>query len=188
MGETLFLTFYILKMRNLPVCVVGLLVAGSAFAVAPSHPIEMDYPKSGKELEIAMAPGGGFALRLVRDATDGLRRRIDAAAAAGGGRVVVPAGTWVTKPLRLKSGVELHLEKGARLVASGDLGDYLEWTDVRHIAHPEALPRGRNASLILADEAHDIAITGEGTIDCNGAAFVREKTAKDVQMNLGESY
>ena len=100
-------------------------------------------------------------------------------AAAGGGRVVVPAGTWVTKPLRLKSGVELHLEKGARLVASGDLGDYLEWTDVRHIAHPEALPRGRNASLIFADEAHDIAITGEGTIDCNGAAFVREKTAKD---------
>ena len=135
--------------------------------------------RSGEELEIAMAPGGGFALRLVRDMTDGLRRQIDAAAAAGGGRVVVPAGTWVTKPLRLKSGVELRLEKGARLVASGDLDDCPEWTDVRHIAHPEALPRGRNASLIFADEAHDIAITGEGTIDCNGAAFVREKTAKD---------
>ena len=37
-------------MRNLPVCVVGLLVAGSAFAVAPSHPIEMDYPKSGEAI------------------------------------------------------------------------------------------------------------------------------------------
>jgi len=38
------------------------------------------------------------------------------------------------------------------------------------------VPRWRNASIIYADEAENIAISGRGTIDCNGKAHVREKT------------
>ena len=50
---------------------------------------------------------------------------IDAASAAGGGTVAVPAGDHPTGMLLLKSNVELRLEKGARLVASGDPADYV---------------------------------------------------------------
>ena len=45
-----------------------------------------------------------------------IQSRIDAAAKSGGGRVTVPAGEWQIGPLRLASGIELHLEEGARLV------------------------------------------------------------------------
>jgi polygalacturonase len=44
-------------------------------------------------------------------------KAIEAAAAAGGGRVVVPPGEWPTGAIRLKSDVELHLDKDAKVVA-----------------------------------------------------------------------
>lgn len=134
----------------------------------------------------ALACGGPLAAadRNVRDFgargdgavfdQDAIQQAIDAAAATGGGRVTVPAGTYLVRPFRLKSGVELHLEAGATLLGSPDLADYPD-VAVRHIVHPEALPRRRSASLILADEAHDVAITGEGTIDANGLHFVKAK-------------
>lgn len=42
-----------------------------------------------------------------------VQRAVDAAHAAGGGRVVIPAGTFQCGTIRLKSHVELHLEQGA---------------------------------------------------------------------------
>lgn len=42
-----------------------------------------------------------------------IQRAIDEAAASGGGRVSVPAGVYQSGSLRLRSGVDLHLEKGA---------------------------------------------------------------------------
>ena len=56
-----------------------------------------------------------------------LQRRIDEAAAAGGGRVVVKAGVHHTGTLRLRSHVELHLEEGAVLLASTNKADYAEF-------------------------------------------------------------
>src|SRR6516165_2772656 len=50
---------------------------------------------------------------------------IDACSRAGGGRVVVPAGTMATGPIRLKSRVNLHLSEGAVLKFSTDPKDYL---------------------------------------------------------------
>ena len=45
--------------------------------------------------------------------TEAIQAQIDAAAAKGGGRVIVPKGIHPCQTLYLKSGVELHLEKGA---------------------------------------------------------------------------
>ena len=56
--------------------------------------------------------------------TAALQRAVDEVSRAGGGRVTVPAGCWLTGALRLKSGVELHLEEGARLCFSTDHADY----------------------------------------------------------------
>jgi hypothetical protein len=54
-----------------------------------------------------------------------INEAIDACSAAGGGRVVVPAGTITTGPIRLKSRVNLHLSEGAVLKFSTDPKAYL---------------------------------------------------------------
>ncbi len=107
-----------------------------------------------------------------------LQKSIDDVSAAGGGRIVLRGGKFLTGPIELKSGVTLHIEKGAVLIASSDLNDYPDRAETRHF-DTSCLPRWRNAALIYADEASNIAITGEGTIDCNGKAFVREKSEPD---------
>ena len=43
--------------------------------------------------------------------TEAIAAAIEAVAQEGGGRVIFPAGCWLTGPIHLKSGVELHLEK-----------------------------------------------------------------------------
>src|SRR5215468_7117070 len=50
---------------------------------------------------------------------------ISACNAAGGGRVVVPPGTFATGPIRLKSRVNLYLSEGATLKFSTDPSQYL---------------------------------------------------------------
>jgi len=99
-----------------------------------------------------------------------LQIAIDACAAKGGGVVSVPAGVWTCGTIRLRSHIELHLEKGAVLRASADLADYnapdeypenwacpAEWWSARH--------------FIIANRVVGTSITGEGTIDGNADAF-----------------
>ena len=103
-----------------------------------------------------------------------IQRAIDAAADVAG-RVVVPAGEWVSGTLWLKSGVELHLAKGAVLKASPDLKDYNA-----EDAYPEnwGSPKSehwRGFHFIICRAAENVAITGEGTIHGNGDVFFDEK-------------
>ena len=55
-----------------------------------------------------------------RDCTGAFRAAVDACAAAGGGHVVVPAGRFLTGPIHLKSGVDLHVSDGATIAFSRD--------------------------------------------------------------------
>lgn len=105
--------------------------------------------------------------------TAALQAAIDACAAAGGGRVVLENGRFLSGTITLKSGVDLHLDVTATLLGSRDCADFPERTNLQHVVSAN-LPRGRNACFIWAEEAHDIAITGRGTIDCQGDAFVRK--------------
>ncbi len=85
------------------------------------------------------------------------------AAAVNGGRVVVPGGIWLTGPIRLLSGVELHLQDNAVLLFDKNKEEYpLIVTDY------EGIRRIRTRSPIWAEHAEDIAITGNGVIDGNG--------------------
>ena len=59
-----------------------------------------------------------------KDNAAAIQKAIDKLSAAGGGTVVVPAGHFLTGPLELKSGVELHLEEGARLLGVADIAAY----------------------------------------------------------------
>jgi polygalacturonase len=75
--------------------------------------------------------------------------------AAGGGTVNVPAGRFLTGPLTLISNLNLHLDSGATIVFSDNPRDFK--SDGRSFEN-----------CIMADECHDIAITGAGTIDGQG--------------------
>ena len=100
---------------------------------------------------------------------------IDAVSAAGGGAVVVPAGDHPTGMLLLKSNVELRLEKGARLVASGDPADY-----VLPAKSGEAMPR----AVVSAVCATNVAVTGEGEIFGNGWAYDYSRGDQPKPMGL----
>lgn len=58
------------------------------------------------------------------DETNRIQLAIDAAAAAGGGRVVVPKGRHLVGQLDLRTNVELHLEEGAVLEGKVGLEHY----------------------------------------------------------------
>ena len=91
---------------------------------------------------------------------EGLQARIDAMAKAGGGRVVVPAGEWKTGPIRLASGIDLHLEEGARLVFPDDPSLY----PVQEVAF-EGRIRRRHQPLVSAVGATNVSVTGKGTFE-----------------------
>ena len=109
-----------------------------------------------------------------------IQSTIDAVASQGGGVVQIPSGTFLSFTLHLRSGVTLHLDAGATLLAatpSADHGGYdqpepnpwgdeLQYQDFGH-------SHWRN-SLIVGDALTDIAITGPGLID--GCGLLRHAT------------
>lgn len=106
--------------------------------------------------------------------TKAIQLAIDEASAKGGGRVILADGTFLSGALQLKSGVELFIDHSAKLLASADIADFPDWPNAKHVIK-DNLPRQRSAAFIFADEADKIAITGGGTIDCNGSYHIREK-------------
>jgi polygalacturonase len=79
----------------------------------------------------------------------------------GGGRVVVPAGSFLTGPIHLKSNVNLHVVKGAKIIFSTKPEDYLPLVFTRW----EGIELMNYSPLIYAYEQKNIAITGEGIFD-----------------------
>lgn len=110
--------------------------------------------------------------------TESVQRAIDECSSSGGGRVVLSGGVFRIRPIRLKSGVDLHIDIDARILGSNDWKDYPNKGDMRHVDSSK-LPRARDAALITADEARGIAISGRGTIDACGHSFVRPLPKSD---------
>jgi polygalacturonase len=95
--------------------------------------------------------------------TAAIQKAIDECSAGkGGGTVVLEAGTYVSAPILLKSNMTLELKKGATLLGSPDHDDYPEITEFREQGHQ---------ALVSAVNAENVAITGEGVIDGNGASW-----------------
>jgi polygalacturonase len=90
--------------------------------------------------------------------TAALQKTIDATSAAGGGTVLVPAGKFLTKPFTLASSINLHLAGDAVILISDEITNY-----------PVANKRYQDS--ITASGAHDLEISGEGTIDGQGKAW-----------------
>jgi polygalacturonase len=96
--------------------------------------------------------------------TAAIAKAIEACAKVGGGRVLVPAGVFLTGAIHLKSGVELHVAEGATLKF-----------DVNPSSYPIVFTRWEGmecmnySPLIYAYEQKNIGITGKGTLDGQGS-------------------
>jgi len=114
--------------------------------------------------------------------TRAVQAAVDAAHAAGGGKVVIPAGgTYLVGSIELRSHVELHIESGAVLQGSPS------WPDYTARFRVGALSAGMvhegtdtSAALLTAREATGITISGGGVIDGAGRAFVEEDSGGDI--------
>ena len=106
--------------------------------------------------------------------TAAIQSAIDAAGAAGGGRVSLESGVFRSGTIYLKSKVELHVAMGAKLLASDDLDDYNP-TNIAPWNGGSKIEGWSGRHLLMAVGVEDVAITGEGTIDGNGRAFFDTK-------------
>jgi hypothetical protein len=103
-----------------------------------------------------------------------LQHAIDAAAAAGGGTVNLPPGTYRCGTLHLRSRVTLHLQPGAVIRGSADIADYppSNYRSPDKDRHPH--------HLIVMHDCDQVRICGGGTIDGQGAAFWEPALASQV--------
>ena len=97
----------------------------------------------------------------ITDCSEALRKAIDACNKSGGGRVVVPAGDFLTGPIHLRSNVNLYLSEGARLRFIQDPDRYLpavytRWEGVECMGY---------SPFIYAFRQENIAVTGPGILD-----------------------
>ncbi len=113
------------------------------------------FPKRDFDITQYGAVGNG------KDCSDALKQAIRACHRAGGGRVVVPAGDYLTGAVHLQSHVNLHISEGATLKFSPDHRLYLpavytRWEGVECMSY---------SSFIYAFEQENIAVTGRGVLD-----------------------
>lgn len=105
------------------------------------------------------AVGDGVAVN-----TKAFKSAIASCSAAGGGRVFVPAGRYVTGPIHLKSNINLHISEGAELLFSQTPADYLPLVQTWF----EGVELMNYSPFIYAFKAQNVAVTGSGVL--NGQA------------------
>ena len=116
------------------------------------------------------------------DCTTAIKSAIASCVETGGGRVLIPAGDWLTGPIHLASNVNLHVDEGAVVRFSDDAADYLPPVFVRW-AGQECF---NYSPLIYARDCTNIAITGRGTLLGQGTKWWR--WAKAEQRASGKLY
>ncbi len=99
--------------------------------------------------------------------TQSFAKAISACSEQGGGKVVVGPGVWLSGPIRLESNIDLEIQKDATLLFSTDFSDYLPPVFSRF----EGVEYYNYAPPIYANNAENIAITGEGTLNGQGEAW-----------------
>lgn len=104
--------------------------------------------------DFGAVPGGDT------DNTKAIGDAIEACNQAGGGRVVVPAGIWLTGPVHFKSNVNLHLEENAVLSFTDNPSAYLPAV----MTSWEGLECYNYSPLLYAFDCENVAITGKGTL------------------------
>lgn len=93
--------------------------------------------------------------------TQALQQAIQQCAERGGGTVSLSPGLWLSGPLQLMDNITLEIQQGATLKANNQEGKFVQ----AFIGHPARV----NEAFIFADNVKNVAITGGGTLDGDGA-------------------
>jgi polygalacturonase len=126
------------------------------------------FPNTVLSLAHYGASGDGKTLN-----TAAFARAITALSENGGGTLIVPPGLWLTGPIKLRSHINLHLERGALIQFSGDHNLYpLTIIDMKGEKEVDSL------SPISGENLEDVAITGAGILDGGGDAWRMVKKDK----------
>jgi polygalacturonase len=116
----------------------------------------------------------------VADDTKAFTDAIGQAGKNNGSKIIVPAGTYLTGPIRLKSNINLHLEPGASIVFNDNFAD---WPAIK--SRWEGVECYGYSPCIYGENLSNVSITGAGTIDGRGQAwwkeFKRRKTSGQKQ-------
>jgi polygalacturonase len=129
---------------------------------------EPSIPRRSAKVTDFGAVGDGKVLN-----TKAIAKGIDSLAIKGGGRLVFPAGIWLTGPIGLKSKIELRLEEGALVLFTPDLSQY-----PMHDIDMRGKPKRVTVSPIHGENLENIAITGRGVVDGSGEAWRPVKKMK----------
>jgi polygalacturonase len=150
-----------MHMKKVVICIVFLM---SMVWVGAAPPVVIDITNYG-------AVGDGKVLN-----TRAIQKAIDDCHQQGGGKVVFPAGNWLSGTIVLKDQVTLQFNKDARLLGSTDINDYQNidpFTD--------GLGIDVGWALLVAVDAKNIGIEGEGAIDGQGSKLKEQQIATDTR-------
>jgi polygalacturonase len=114
------------------------------------------------------------------DCTRAFAGAIEACSRAGGGKVIVPAGTFLSGAIHLQNNVNLHLEKKATILFSTDPKNFLPAVFSRDVAEMM-----NYSPFIYAFEQTNIAVTGEGTLDGQASKSVWPDWVKKSNADTG---
>jgi polygalacturonase len=165
---------------------IGLAAAATTMpaAFAATHPSASTPTLGIFDIRTYGAVGDGKAVD-----TPAINKAIEAAAAAGGGTVLFPAGTWLCFSIHLKSHVALYLAQGATILAAdsplpgattgynGGTYDAAEpntaWDAYQDYGHNHW-----HNSLLWGEDLNDVSITGPGLIYGKGLSFGGTRAAR----------
>ena len=143
-------------------------VLASEFGPQSDGPWEIFYPDIRAKIQAPVFPKRDFLITKfgakaggLEDCSNALKDAIAACSKAGGGKVVVPEGKFLTGPVHLLSNVNLRLSSGATLKFSQNPKDYLPAVFTRW----EGTELMNYSPFIYALDQTNIAITGEGILD-----------------------
>jgi hypothetical protein len=108
--------------------------------------------------------------------TTSIQSAIDACHESGGGKVIFPAGIYLSGTIQVKDNVTLYLKKDARLLGTTDLEQYRNLDPFT-----EGLGIDVGWALVVAVDANNIGIEGEGAIDGQGAKLKAQQIIKDTR-------
>lgn len=150
-------------MRRISILLTALFTGAvlSAQEVKPELPSIPD--NSVSVLEYGAVPDG------ITLNTEAFAKAVAAVGKMGGGRIVVPAGIYLSGNIVLKDCMDLHLENGAVLLQSPDKKDSWDGKSIK--------------PFISASKRHDVSISGSGIIDGNGQWWrpVKRSKVSDVE-------
>jgi polygalacturonase len=160
------------------VFIVAVFLALTGSVVCHAETLKIDAPFDMPALTVPAFADKSFDItnyNAVGDAktinTKAFANAIAACSKAGGGKVIVPAGKWLTGPIHFKSNVNLHISEGAEVLFSTDFNAYLPVVLSRY----EGIELYNYSPCIYANGCENIAITGTGILNGQGKAWWRWK-------------